>query len=146
MQEPSMPAEGGCQCGGVRYRVSSPPKRHYVCHCRECRKQSSSAFGISVIVERDAFHLSRGEPKCWSRPTASGGRLDCWFCPDCGSRLWHENPEDPEISVKGGSFDDDIDLTGRPHIWACRKLPGVVIPEGSPCHQREPEGQSETDS
>ena len=31
---------GGCQCGGVRYEVV------FVCHCRECRRQSSSAFGI----------------------------------------------------------------------------------------------------
>ena len=39
---------GGCQCGAIRYEISSPPVELYVCHCRECQKQSSSAFGISA--------------------------------------------------------------------------------------------------
>jgi len=40
---------GGCQCGAVRYAVAAEPLRLYVCHCRECQKQSGSAFGMSLI-------------------------------------------------------------------------------------------------
>ena len=73
---------GGCQCGGVRYQISGAPVALYVCHCRECRKQSASAFGISVIVRRAEFRLVQGAPKVWSRAADSGRMLECAFCPD----------------------------------------------------------------
>ncbi len=81
---------GGCQCGAVRYAIAGAPLALYVCHCRECQKQSASAFGISLIVRRADFHLDQGTVGRWSRETDSGRRLTCVFCPTCGSRLWHE--------------------------------------------------------
>ncbi len=131
---------GGCQCGTVRYEISGEPLALYVCHCRECQKQSASAFGISVIVRRADFRLSRGEVKVWSRRTDSGGTLACAFCPHCGSRLWHESVATTEtISVKGGSLDDPPDLRSAVHIWISRKLPGVIIPDAARQFPGEPD-------
>ena len=131
---------GGCQCGAVRYEVSDAPLALYVCHCRECQKQSSSAFGISFIVRRSAFRLTRGTVKFWSRGTDSGRTLNCAFCPDCGSRLWHETEGEREtISIKGGSRDKALDLGSAIHIWTARKLPGVVIPDGNTQFPEEPD-------
>jgi hypothetical protein len=131
---------GGCQCGAARYEVSGAPVEIYVCHCRECQKQSASAFGISVIVRREDFRLVRGELKSWSRPADSGRRVRCLFCADCGSRLWHadEAGAEPTISVKGGSFDQPVDLGNAFHIWTKRKLAGVVIPQGAKQFPEEP--------
>ncbi len=120
---------GGCQCGRCRYEIMAAPVALYVCHCRECQKQAASAFGISVIVNSAELRLIAGDPHRWSRPTDSGKMLDCWFCPDCGSRLWHGNKTDPgTVSVKGGSLDQPVDLGTAVHIWTSRKLPGVIIP------------------
>jgi hypothetical protein len=131
---------GGCQCGRVRYAITGAPVALYVCHCRECRKQSASAFGISVIVRRPDFHLTRGEIKVWSRPTDSGRTLDCAFCPDCGSRLWHETRGATEtLSVKGGSLDEAPDLRPAVHIWTARRLPGVIIPADAARFPGEPD-------
>lgn len=127
---------GGCQCGGVRFRLAAAPVRVYCCHCTECRRQSASAFGISVIVPLDGVAVSRGTPKEWARPTASGGSLVCAFCPDCGSRLWHRAGDG--ISVKGGALDDTPEPTS--HIWMDSALPWVVIPDGVTRWPREPEG------
>jgi hypothetical protein len=134
------PLTGGCQCGGVRYEVSGVPVELYVCHCRECRKQSASAFGISVICRREDFRLTSGKVRSWSRPADSGNKVRCLFCPDCGSRLWHEDESGTEttLSVKGGSFDEPIDLAPAFHIWTKRKLPGVVIPQGAKQFAEEP--------
>jgi hypothetical protein len=130
---------GGCQCGGVRYEIAGAPLELYVCHCRECRKQSASAFGISVIVRQADFRLTRGRVRTWSRPTDSGRTLDCAFCPDCGSRLWHQTAGEGEtVSVKGGSLDQPPDLQQAVHIWTSRKLPGVVIPDGVVQFPQEP--------
>jgi hypothetical protein len=130
---------GGCQCGAVRYEITGAPLTTYVCHCRECRKQSASAFGISLTVRSGDLRVTQGETKSWTRGTDSGRRLKCVFCPACGSRLWHEGePKGPTVSVKGGSLDGGVDLGQAQHIWVSRKLPGVVIPEGRPQFPEEP--------
>ena len=118
---------GGCQCGTVRYELTTAPAALFVCHCRECRRQSASAFGISVTVPRAALRLTAGAPRFWSRTTDTGNTLRCAFCPTCGSRLWHEN-DAPEASIKGGSLDEPPDLRAAVHIWTKRMLPGIIPP------------------
>jgi hypothetical protein len=134
-----MALAGGCQCGAVRYEIAAEPLTVYVCHCRECQKQSASAFGISLVVPGDAFHLQRGEVRTWSRPTDSGRTLDCMFCGTCGSPVWHASPGSATITVKGGSLDAPVDLTHAVHSWTSRKLPGVIIPEGATQCPEEPD-------
>lgn len=131
---------GGCQCGTVRYEVTAAPLELYICHCTECRKQSASAFGLSVIVRSTDVRLLQGELKHWSRLADSGQTIDCFFCPDCGSRLWHGDKEKAEtLSIKGGSLDEPPDVTPAVHIWTDSKLPGVVIPDHATCFRREPD-------
>jgi len=132
-------ATGGCQCGAVRYELTGPPVDLYVCHCTECRAQSASAFGISVIVKSDDLRLVAGTPGMWTRKAAINGTLDCFFCPTCGSRLWHGNPETrPRVSIKGGSLDVPPDLSSAKHIWTSSKLAGVIIPDHVEAHAKEP--------
>ncbi len=138
MRVPEPRLTGRCQCGGAAYAVSAEPLAVYVCHCRECQKQSASAFGISVAVPKTAFRLERGDVGTWTRPTGSGRTLRCNFCRACGTRLWHEGPDRDELSVKGGSLDRPPDLTSAIHIWTSRKLPGVLIPEGAARFPEEP--------
>ena len=133
------PLTGGCQCGAVRYEITATPEALYICHCRECRKQSASAFGMSLIVTANSFRLTTGKTKTWSRSTDSGRLLDCKFCPDCGSRIWHERAGGAEtISVKGGSLDQALDFAEGVHIWTSRKLPGFRIPEHAEQYPKEP--------
>lgn len=141
MTRPSDPRvlTGGCQCGSVRYEIHGAPEQIYVCHCLECRKQSASAFGISVIV-RSADLKFKGELRRWTRPTDSGNTLACNFCPICGSRVMHGDPErDETVSIKGGSVDGGVSLEGAQHLWVSRKLPGVVIPPGARTFDQEPD-------
>lgn len=135
---PEAALTGRCQCGAASYRVSAAPLAVYVCHCRECQKQSASAFGISVTVPKRHFHLERGGIRTWTRRTDSGRTLHCHFCIRCGTRLWHDGPDWDELSVKGGSLDQPLDLASAIHIWVSRKLPGVLIPEGAQQFPQEP--------
>ncbi|MGH6948972.1 MAG: GFA family protein [Kiloniellales bacterium] len=131
---------GGCQCGALRYESAGAPLALYACHCRECQKQSASAFGLSLEVPYAGLRLTRGAPKTWRRNTDSGRRLVCVFCPDCGSRIWHESEAEPKtVTIKAGSLDEPVDLGAAIHIWTSRKLPGVVIPEGAKQFPEEPE-------
>jgi hypothetical protein len=119
---------GGCQCGEVRYESVGESLALYVCHCRECQKQSASAFGISLDVPRAGFRITQGTPKYWSRVTDSGKKLKCAFCPTCGSRVWHEpEPATGAVSIKVGSLDEPIDVSNAIHVWVKRKLPDIII-------------------
>jgi hypothetical protein len=60
---------GGCQCGELRYEIAAEPLALYVCHCRECRKQSASAFGLSLRVPSSGFRVTQGLARFWSRVT-----------------------------------------------------------------------------
>lgn len=130
---------GGCQCGDIRYECADEPIDLFICHCRECRKQSASAFGISFEAARGDFRLTAGKPRLWTRDTDSGRKLECAFCPRCGSRVWHQSsPDSATLTVKGGSLDDPVDISRAVHIWTSRKLPSVVIPEGARKFDKEP--------
>lgn len=134
-----VPMRGGCQCGAMRYEIHGRPTDLYVCHCQECRRQSASAFGISVIVRSADLRVVMGAPSVWTRPAAIGGTLACAFCPTCGTRIWHGDPDkDAEISIKGGSLDVPPDLSRAKHIWVSRMVAGVVLPEGVERHAEEP--------
>ncbi len=131
---------GGCQCGAVRYEVTGAPVDLYVCHCTECRAQSASAFGISFRVMPQQVRVVSGALKRWSRKATVGGLLDCIFCENCGSRLFHGDLSGTEeISVKGGSLDEPLDLSAAKHIWTKSKLAGVIIPEGCKSWPQEPQ-------
>lgn len=130
---------GGCQCGDIRFDITGEPLSIYICHCRECQKQSSSAFGISMLIKNSQLSLLEGSPKFWTRITESNHSLDCFFCPTCGSRVWHGNPENVQIiSIKGGALDDMPDLENVSHYWTSSKVPGVVIPAHILCYSGNP--------
>lgn len=135
-----MTRTGGCQCGAVRYECAGEPFALFVCHCTECRKQSASAFGMSLPVPREGFRITKGEPKFWSRRGDSGLRINGAFCPHCGSRLWDEPQDAPDIVVlKGGSLDEPIDMAKAIHIWTSRKLSGIIIPPHAAQFPEEPD-------
>jgi hypothetical protein len=94
---------------------------------------------MSLEVARPSFRLTAGKPRFWSRATDSGGRLRCAFCPDCGSRVWHESARTSDtITVKAGSLDSPINAASAIHIWVKRKLPGIEIPSEAVQFPEEP--------
>ncbi|MCJ1260447.1 hypothetical protein MMC22_000308 [Lobaria immixta] len=112
----------------------------YVCHCSECRHQSSSAFGVTAIFP--TFTIDPPHEVAigiYSRQTLSGRKLDCYFCTRCGSRLMHKCNEDETLSVKAGCL-DEFDLKGAVHIWCKEAI--MEIPSGVERYQEEPRGGS----
>lgn len=130
---------GGCQCGKVRYEVRNFTGRVYACHCLECQKQSSSAFGLT-LPSREADVSFRGRLAVYQRPADSGSTTRCFFCPDCGTRLYHHDATAGEfLSLKAGSLDDTSALELVANIWVCRKQPWVVMDRELPWFETQPE-------
>ena len=50
--------EGGCLCGGVRYRTTAKPMRVTVCHCTFCQKLTGSAYLRRTHLRREDIAVS----------------------------------------------------------------------------------------
>ncbi len=135
--------KGRCQCSKIQFTTpAAKPLRINVCHCTECRHQSSSAFGITAIFPY--FELPESAPDLvgtYTRRTLKGRTMECLFCKNCGTRLIHRfrdvvpSPGDKPSpsatsSVKGGCL-VDLDaamMRDAIHIWCQHAI--VPIPEG----------------
>lgn len=120
--------EGGCQCGFVRYRIADCPTVVSICHCRDCQRQSGSAFGMSLALAEGAFELLSGELASFEVAAASGRVKTCAFCPNCGTRILHSS--ESWTSLKAGTLDDPTRLVPDGHWWTSRKQDWVTIPLG----------------
>ena len=130
---------GGCQCGGLRYEISGEPIAVVACHCRDCQCQSGGAFGMSMLVPREAFRFRSGEPRTWTTEADSGATKDCVFCPDCGTRIYNAVSSMPAMfNVKPGTLEDTSWLEPSMHVWLSQRQPWVPVPEGARCFEKNP--------
>lgn len=117
---PRLPLAGGCQCGAVRYRVTATPVVFYFCHCTECQRHTSSAFGESLRVRRGDLDIE-GTMKTFVRISEACNRREGHFCPDCGVRIVHGTAGSAMVNVKAGTLDDATWLVPAGHIWTRSK-------------------------
>lgn len=127
-----------CQCGTIRFQAPTPtPIEKYVCHCRECQKQSASAFGTSAIFPSEGIWPFPSALQkyftMWRRSADSGNTVECYFCRVCGVRILHrvllqgKTPK-PTVTVRGGCL-EGFTLDGAKHIYTRSAL--VPVPPGS---------------
>ena len=58
--------EGRCQCGEISYRVAGETVAHFTFHCRECQRQSASAFGTALWLRNYCKNVLGGELGAWT--------------------------------------------------------------------------------
>lgn len=131
--------DGGCQCGRIRYRLSGPLPPAYACHCGECKKQSASAFSLSLVVLADRFVCE--QPTAWFETRSySGATKRCHFCPQCGTRLWHESSHAPDLlTVKAGTLDQSQAIAPRAHLWVRMLQAGISLDPDVPAFDTQPD-------
>jgi hypothetical protein len=124
---PHLPQTGGCQCGAIRYELKAAPLGVWACHCTQCRKQTGSAFGLSMAVPIDALVFTGETPAVWTRTADSGNIVDCLFCPHCGSRIAHRrHNHEGRITLKPGTLDDPAWFVPTRHFFTDTALDWVA--------------------
>jgi len=81
---------GACYCKEIKYELdlaSPDDARTSLCHCRNCKRWTGSAFGITSKVPRKAFKITQGKTKEHVSDNGSGTKLYREFCPTCGSGI-----------------------------------------------------------
>jgi hypothetical protein len=125
--------EGGCACGAVRYRLGSAPMFVHCCHCRDCQRQTGSAFVLNALIETDRIGLLSGNPVPIAVPTDSGRPYGIYRCPACQTALWSDYGGRPALRfVRVGTLEDPTALTPDVHIFTRSKLPWVELPDTVP--------------
>ncbi|MCL9781720.1 GFA family protein [Vibrio sp. S4M6] len=134
----SYPIEGSCQCGNVSYQLLREPKMVVACHCKECQKLSTSAFSITAVVDVNDVEFS-GNMSDWSRVADSGNTNSAKFCPTCGNRIYHFDPDQPGmIKLKPANLSDTSIIHPTAHVWVSEKQDWFTIPEGVQAFDKQP--------
>jgi hypothetical protein len=128
------PAEGGCDCRAVRYRMQSAPLFVHCCHCRWCQRESGASFALNAMIEADRVADLGQPPELVQTPSASGAGQLVARCPTCRIAVWsHYAGAGPVIKfVRVGTLDEPDLLPPDIHIFTSSKQPWVVLPEGVP--------------
>lgn len=139
MEKIQYPLQGACQCGGVTYQLLEKPLMIVACHCKACQKLSTSAFSITAVVMANSIEF-QGEMSDWSRPADSGNVSAAKFCPTCGNRIYHFNPNEPEkLKLKLSNLADTRIINPTAHVWVSEKQDWYDIPEGMQTFDKQPD-------
>jgi hypothetical protein len=131
----SVPREGCCACGAVRYRLASDPLFTHCCHCLNCQRQTGSVFVINLLIEADRVELLAGDPQPVDVPRDDGSTQRIFRCPTCQVAVFSEYGR-PEVRfVRGGTLDDPSRVTPDVHIFTRSKVGWVTLPESVPAFE-----------
>ena len=98
--------KGGCLCGQVRYSANAEPVFVGVCHCKDCQKETGSAFMVAVAIPQAAVSV-QGPAKTYATKADSGKSNVRRLCPNCGSTILSQPEGLPGVSViRAGTLDD----------------------------------------
>ncbi|MBI1238533.1 MAG: aldehyde-activating protein [Alphaproteobacteria bacterium] len=94
-----------CGCGAVTARATGDPVV-VACHCADCQRRTGSVFGVGAYYPKEAVAIT-GSTNRFTRPTASGGEFRQNFCPRCGTTLFWNADNNPDlIGIAVGAFVD----------------------------------------
>ena len=130
-----LPLTGSCQRGNITYEANEAPLAALACHCIECQKLTSSAYSTVLVFKTESIQFA-GEFKSWERTSDSGRRNIAYFCPVCGNRIYHFDPDMPAVTrLKSGTIDNQPIPEPEINQWLSRSPDWVCTSETAPRYQ-----------
>jgi hypothetical protein len=128
--------DGECACGSVRFRMRSAPMFVHCCHCRDCQRQTGSAFAVNALIEASRIEILSGDPMPVAVPTDSGLPHRIHRCTECRTALWSDYGGRHAIRfVRVATLDNAAALSPDVHIYTRSKLPWVRLPGDVPAFE-----------
>lgn len=136
--------DGRCLCGAMTYTSDADPLFTAICHCKDCQRQSGTAFSVVVGVPRDALQLQGDTAKTVTTIGEDhGGKNERMFCGACGSPLVTMNESLPDVYIlKTGTLDDTSWLAPQIEIWGDSAQPWVEATQARPRLPRDARASS----
>jgi hypothetical protein len=132
-QNTDFPAEGGCACGFVRFRLKTEPLFVHCCHCRWCQRETGSAFALNAMIETNRVEVFSGEPETVLTPSHSGNGQQIVRCPRCRVAVWshYAGSGKKAAFVRVGTLDNHNSCPPDIHIFTESKQAWVQIPDSA---------------
>jgi len=125
--------DGGCLCGGVRYRLHEQPRQLSDCHCIDCRRASGAPFVTWGACKRESIELLSGE----LGKIRYADRIRS-FAPCCGTPLFFQDSEESEwMDVTISSLDHPEPYPPQSAIWTEDRLPWVHLDPSRPTYAQK---------
>src|SRR5713101_3040943 len=120
----STPFSGGCACRAIRYECTAEPLLALNCHCRDCQRETGSAYAPVLAVPKTAFTLTQGSPKYFALTADSGQTTKRAFCAECGSPLFGLPGSRPDlVTLRVGSLDNPSEFRPSQDIYTVSAQP-----------------------
>jgi hypothetical protein len=134
---------GGCLCGAVRYEAGGEPLFSLQCHCRDCQRQSGTAYVAAVRMPSAAFRITRGTPKLYVAKSDAGNEISRVFCGDCGAPLYVQVATRRDmVGIRVSSFDDPSFFKPEADIFVKSAQPWDHMDPALPKFDTYPTGKS----
>jgi len=131
MADRTMPINGGCMCGAVRYETKGEPSRVLHCHCQSCRTHTGAPMATLAVFKAGQVEFS-GEPRKIYGSTPGVGRA---FCANCGTSLTWETvfgDEGPICAVHISTFDHPDALRPTAHTFFPERISWFDVADDLP--------------
>ena len=123
----SVSMDGGCLCGGVRYRLMGLPIEVFHSHAAEHTRGHGAPLVTWAAYAPQDFVVLRGSP---SESVAQGNVRA--FCRECGTPLTFRKLDDDALLIAAATLDSPELLTPVRHESAAEALPWPKIIDGLP--------------
>ena len=127
------PAEGGCLCGAIRYRVSGEAVAATLCHCRSCRRASGGTNVAWAVFDKSGFEWIGDEPVAYS----SSPGIEWLHCAKCGSLVGYTRSSRPNhVDITTGTLDQPERYPPTVEIWLEHRISWETLDPDLPKRQQ----------
>lgn len=117
-----------CSCGQLSATATGDPVRISICHCLDCQRRTGSVFGEQARFPATEVEIE-GASSSWTRTADSGKLITFHFCPTCGSTVFYQPEQEPDlIAIPVGAFADPTFPAPGVSVYESRRHPWVAVP------------------
>lgn len=129
---------GRCLCEKIRYKILQSPLSQGVCYCHECQRAGGAYGGPLLVLHKDAFECSQEGLAFCTTKSDDGSTVMRNFCKECGSHVFAQIADVPEIiTVKAATLDDFSLFVPEYLVWTRSAGPSCAFPAGVPSFLEE---------
>jgi len=134
---------GSCLCGEVSFEVTPPTLVCAHCHCSMCRRSHGAGYVTWFTLPKSRWRITAGGDALVRYASSSHARRS--FCGRCGSSLFFETDQRPEVvDIVLANMHGPIDRPPDLHVHFDDRVDWVSVNDGLP-RRGGPSGMDEVE-